>query len=740
MSLSLLFGIIDSHAQINITGANYGNARTNSNTDETILTRAVVSTATFGKLGAFPVDGQIYAQPLYISGLSIPGGGARNVVFVATMNNTVYAFDADNPTAATPIWQTNLGPSVPAGDIPYLTDLNPFVGILSTPAIDPAAQILYAVAETWESGAPVFRLHALALLTGQETANGPAVISAAVPGAGAASSNGIIAFDPFWHLQRPGLALANGNVYICFGSHGDAGNYHGWVLAYNASNVQQQIAVFNTTPNGNEGGIWQSGHAPAVDADGNVYVISGNGDFDGATNFSGSVIKLSPNLTVLDWYTPADWQYIDANDLDVGSTSAILTGALLLAGDKGGRLINLAAGQFGHVESAPGADDFLASASGIFDLALWQTGQGSFLYEHDWNGYLKSYPVTSAGITPTPNSTGTWRGDSLYSGLAISSNGDTDGILWETTGDHSTPGIPATLHAWNASDLTQELWNSTLNPADVLGAFAKFVSPLVANGRVYVPTFSNQLVIYGLKTSDQSSFAPQAASILNGASFIENSLSPGEIVAISGANLGPSSLLSAQISGANAFPFALGGVQVLFDGAPAPLLYVSSTEVGAVVPLSVSGTTQLTVETAAGQSSVVSLPVVPATPALFTTSGFGTGQAAALNEDGTVNSASNPASVGSIVSVFATGLGPTTPAGADGSIVSTLAPANLPISGIIGSLPGYVVYAGAAPGMINGAFQINIRISPLSPTGPTVPIFLQAGDAVSQPGVWIAVQ
>jgi len=739
----VLFGIISSVAQTNVASANYGNSRTNSNPNETVLTRAAVGSTAFAKLGAFPLDGQTYAQPLYIGGLQIPNQGTKNVVFVVTMNNSVYALDADNPSAA-PLWQVNLGTAVPSASLPDLEDVNPQVGILSTPVIDVNGLVIYVVAETWESGAPVFRLHGLSLLDGHEMVNGPVAIAASTSGTGAGGENGVIQFDPFWHLQRPGLALANGAIYICFGSHGDAGNYHGWVMAYSASNLQTQTAVFNTTPNGIGGGIWQSGHAPMIDSAGNVYVVSGNGDFDGVANFSGAVIRLSgSNLSVLDWYTPAQWQYLDENDLDVGSTGAILAagGNQVLAGDKGGRLINLQSSRLGHVESSPGANDFAASSYGIFDLALWQTTQGGLLFEHDWNGSLKSYAVTDAGISQTPVSTGTWRGDSLYQGMAVSSNGTADGIVWETTGDHSTAGVPGTLHAWNASDLT-EIWDSNQQPGDVLGGFVKFVAPLVANGRVYVPTFSSQLVVYGLRSSSSApSTVPDVASVFNGASFIQDALSPGEVLALFGTNLGPGTLLTAQADESGVIPAALGGTQVLFDGIPAPLLYTSANQVGVVVPFEVAGTTQMTLQSAEGQSTTASLPVVAATPAVFTTSGMGNGQAAALNQDGTLNSSTNPASTGSIVTLFATGLGQTNPPGVDGAVTGS-APALpvLPVSVSIGGLPAYVLYAGAAPGLVEGVSQINARIPALSATGSNILVVVQAGNSVSQTDVWIAVK
>ena len=202
------------------------------------------------------------------------------------------------------------------------------------------------------------------------------------------------------------------------------------------------------------------------------------------------MIKLSPKLSALDWYTPAQWQYLNANDLDVGSTGAILLPGsnLVLAGDKGGYLLNLNPGALGHLESGPGESDFQASPAGIFEFGLLNGPQGAMLYEHDWNGVMKGFAVNGSTLKQTPALQGTWAGDSLYNGLAISSDAGAGGIVWETTGDHSQAGVPGTLHAWNASDLTDELWNSDLRAGDVLGSFAKFVSPLVANGRVYVPT------------------------------------------------------------------------------------------------------------------------------------------------------------------------------------------------------------------------------------------------------------
>ena len=246
--------------QANVLTANYDRYRTNSNPAETILTPGTVRLTTFGKISTFPVDGQIYAQPLYVGNVQIPDHGTKDVVYVATMKNTVYAIDADAATATIPLWQVNLGSPVPS-TVLNLSDIKPWIGILSTPVIDPAAQALYVVSDTLENSLPKFRLHALSLVDGHEMLNGPVDIAATVSGAGGTP----IPFDPLWHLQRPGLALSNGAVYAAFGSHGDGGHYHGWLIAYDASNLQRQLAVFNTTPDGASGGIWQGGRGPAID-------------------------------------------------------------------------------------------------------------------------------------------------------------------------------------------------------------------------------------------------------------------------------------------------------------------------------------------------------------------------------------------------------------------------------------------------------------------------------------------
>lgn len=447
-------------AQTNVLSANYNNARTNTALTEVSLTPSTVKQDVFGKVAAVPVDAQVYAQPLYVTGLQL-AGATRNVVYIATMNNSVYAIDADT---LAPLWKVNLGPPVPSAVLIF-EDVQPQVGILSTPAIDLARQAIYVVTDTLQDQGPVFQLHALSLLDGHEILNGPVVIAASVPGTAIDANAGYVQFDPSLHLQRPGLALANGLVYLGFGSHDDAGQYHGWLLAYSQANVQQQLAVFNATPDGTGGGIWQAGRAPAVDPVGNIYIGAANGDYNGTRNFAGSILKLKgQDLSILDWFTPPNFQDLSDNDMDVGSTGAVLAPGttLLLAGDKAGSLYSMDRNDMGHLQG--GTVVFTASPASIFNFALWNSPAGYRLYQHDMNGALKAYPVNATGIVQAPASQNSTVIDVPYDGLVVSANGTANGVLWETTGSFDRPDNPGTLHAFDAMDLSRELWNSNLNP------------------------------------------------------------------------------------------------------------------------------------------------------------------------------------------------------------------------------------------------------------------------------------
>src|SRR5580692_4425215 len=309
------------HGQVPVLTQKNDVARTGQNLQETTLNTSNVNVSGFGKIFYRTVDGFIYAQPLYVPGLTIQGA-THNVVYVATEHNSVYAFDADNPNEPAPLWQVNLGTSVPSQDIciisgdtnpadcPYY-DISPEIGITSTPVIDNVAGLIYVVARTKNTANNTYHdyLHALNLLTGADELGGPIEIIGQVNGTGTGSSGGVVAFQPVYQHQRPALLLENGVLYIAFGSVGDIGGvYHGWVMSYNASTLQQE-AIFNDTPNGDDGGIWSAGQGPVADTSGNIYFMTGNGDFNanvaGGTYYGDSFIKFSgSSLAVADYFTP----------------------------------------------------------------------------------------------------------------------------------------------------------------------------------------------------------------------------------------------------------------------------------------------------------------------------------------------------------------------------------------------------------------------------------------------------
>jgi uncharacterized protein (TIGR03437 family) len=737
-------------AQVNVLNVNYDQQQTGANLAETSLTPQM-NWSSFGKLGTFPVDGQVYAQPLYMTGVAI-GGAKYNVLYVATMGNSVFAFDADNPKSAGPLWQVNLGPTVPAGLFNF-TDILPEIGILGTPVIDPQRQVLYVVADTLPvgaSGIPVFQLHTLSLADGHEMFGGPVQIAASVPGTGAGSKNGAVVFDAFQQLQRPGLTLANGTVYIGFGSHADTGNYHGWLLGYDASTLQQ-TAVFNSSPNGRQSAFWHSGRAPAADANGNIFAVTGNGDFDGVANFGESVLRLAgSDLSLLDWYTPQEWSALDSLDEDVGSTGAILipNSTFLLAGGKSGMLFLVQDDSMGHVgpDITSTVQGVQVNTWGMFEMVLWANPQATELqalvYEFEPFGSLKAFQILNNKINSTIYSQFAPEIPSAYCGLSLSANGGKNGIVWLTTGNYTEDGVPATLHALDAASL-KELWNTDQNGSrDHPGELAKFAPPTVVNGRVYVPTFSNSVVVYGQLNGGPAIVSPRISAIVNSASYLQGAVSPGELVSIFGANLGPASEAAGGLVG-NYVADTIEGTQVSFGGANAPLLFASSTQINAVVPFGVTGPATLVQVLYQGQPTAsTTVPVQPASPALFALDASGGGAGAILNEDGSVNSETNPARRGSVVVLYGTGGGFTKPASVDGLLtpVSQDYPLPvLPVSVSIGGQPAHVLYAGAAPGMIAGVMQIN-AVVPANAQASSDEVVVTIGGYASPTAITVAVQ
>ena len=400
--------------------------------------------------------------------------GIRDVVYTGTMHNSVYAIDAGAPASVIPLWQVNFGPSVPSSVLNF-TDVLPEVGILSTPVIDLSRQAIYVVSDTLEGGTPVFRMHALSLTDGHEMFNGPVVIAATVAGGGAGSNNGTLAFDASQQLQRPGLALVNGIVYAAFGSHADDGDYHGWMIGYDAGNLQHRVAVFNTTPNTVGGSFWQGGRAPAIDQDGNVVAVTANGDSSAAPAFTNSILKLSgQDLTLLDWFTPDNDVTMDEEDLDLGSAGAVLIsgGTQVLTGGKSGDLVLVNGKTMGHLGPLNSAtvQSFRAtqggSSLGMYNLAVWQGRSGAVVYILEPCGPLNAFAMAGGSLNPTPLSQSNPNTCTFFGGIAVSANGVTDGtgIVWQTTADYGANKIPGTLGAFDATDLSHELWNSQMVP------------------------------------------------------------------------------------------------------------------------------------------------------------------------------------------------------------------------------------------------------------------------------------
>ncbi|HJZ84048.1 MAG TPA: pyrrolo-quinoline quinone [Polyangia bacterium] len=477
------------------------NQRTGQNLRELALTPAVVNQDRFGKLFSCPIDGYAYAQPLYVANVSI-GGGFRNVVYVATEHNTLYAFDADaNPCIE--VWpHQTLGGSVPPVDTGETGDVVPEIGITSTPVIDPETGTLYVAAKTKEAGPTyVHRLHAIDIATGAEKFGGPVELAAA-------------GFDPLPHLQRPALLLNGGTVYVAFGSHGDNNSWHGWVFGYNAITLAQIFAWSSTNLGSNsQGAIWQSGNGPAADSDGNIYLETGNGDFDPSVgSYGDSVIKLSPTGAVLDYFTPYNEADLNAADIDLGSGGPIVlpdqtgpTPHLVLATGKTGILYVLDRDNMGQKGAV--ADDQIVQSVGV-QPNLTDTG-GMFGQPAYWNGnlyavaiddYAKAFTLLDGTVSDVPISQSAT--PFAYPGAtpAVSAFGASNGVVWALEGNGYSPSasVSVVLHAYDANDLATELYNSSLaGPRDAAGAAVKFAVPTVANGKVYVGTQA-ELTVYGL--------------------------------------------------------------------------------------------------------------------------------------------------------------------------------------------------------------------------------------------------
>ena len=496
---------------------------------EKTLNARNVDGARFGKLYSYYVDGAVYAQPLYVR-LQMPGQGARNVLYVATMNDKVYEYDADEPGA--PLWMRDFTNElagitpVPIADITGDNNLNIVgnVGIESTPAIDLATNSIYLLARTKESGRYVQRLHRLDLRNGNDQIP-PVEIEASVKGSARDAVNGFVHFDPKAGNQRPALALDHGQILIAWASHEDLRPYHGWIMSYDANTLKQTGALC-MTPDTGDGGIWQSGRGPAVDETGSAYFEVGNGGWDGRRNFGNSVIKVhvaEDGLSVEDFFTPHNYQDLNSRDADVGSTGPLLIPGtdILLCGSKLGVLFLLNSTQLGHLK--PNDQGILQSVAlnggrVLAGPSFWNSPDGPALLVWTETDVPKAFHFHGNSMDTRPFAKGAVASHGSPGGaLTISSDGAKPGtgVLWATvtngkSADHGNAA--GVLRAFNAETL-EEIWNSEQNAKrDRLGTLVKFVPPLVVDGKVYVPNYDDSVVVYGylpLRASGVASRPPR---------------------------------------------------------------------------------------------------------------------------------------------------------------------------------------------------------------------------------------
>ncbi|HSZ84589.1 MAG TPA: hypothetical protein VK787_01085, partial [Puia sp.] len=544
LNVSIAFAQADVLTQHNDLG------RTGWNSQETSLTTSNVNTNTFGLLYARPVDDQVFAQLLVVSNVSIPSIGNKNIVFVCTVNNTIYAFDADDGSAPV-YWQKNYTPS--GYRPPTKNDMHPGlcggsygdfssnIGIVGTPVIDKSANTMYFVTKlvsttpgvednhTWNSSVSNEEytyttngfhqyLHAIDLSTGAEKTNSPVEIIDTLSGSGDGNISGRIGFDPRRQFNRGGLVLSHGIVYLTFSAHCDWNPAHGWVLGYDASNLQLKMGYIST-PNDGRGGIWMSGGAPAVDVNGNLYFTTGNAydDEDGfsdlpsdTVNRGESVVRLTPNtldntatsLKVSSFFTPKSYKQNNDADLDFPIQALLIPNSkMLLTGVKATFIYVLDTTNLGGYNSTTDhvLQSFAVSSNAQMhsSFAYFGGATNQYVYQFSENTLLESFKISGNTLaSPISGSvSGPTGGSGAYMSVSSNASVDSTGILWIT---HAVNGCnanqqvcPGILRAVRADDVTTELWNSTINPADNLGNFSKMNCPTIANGKVYVNTFSN---------------------------------------------------------------------------------------------------------------------------------------------------------------------------------------------------------------------------------------------------------
>ena len=562
-----LFAVQGALAQSNVTMQHYDISRTGANTNETILTPANVNTNTFGKLFSHPVDGRVYAQPLYMPGITMgtgtpQAGTTHNVIFIATEHNSLYAFDADSNTGANsnPLWHVTLldsahgvpsgvtATTVPNGDV-STGDIVPEIGMTSTGVIDSGTNTWYVVGKTKETanaaGPYIQRLHAIDITTGGEKFGGPMMLAASVSGNGNGSSGGVLHFDPLWQNNRASLLLLNEVVYIAFGAHGDNGPWHGWILAYNASTLRQ-TGAWCSSPNGSADGIWMGGAGLAADVPdpaghpfGRMFTTTGNGshsapvnttvplNYDNTMNFGDSVIKLdlaggvptmnSNGTTVGDDFTPHDQA-----DLNNGDTDQASGGVLILpASVGGGKNLVVQLGKTGRVyiidrdamggynpNNTTDPEESGANTGGLWGMPAYWNGN---VYIWGTNDNLRAFSISNGVLSKTAASVSS-ESAGIYSPTpTVSANGTANGIVWDLKTDNYGSQGRAILYAHEATNVANLLYSSESNVTrDNPGNSVKFIVPTVINGKVYTGSEA-QVNVFGL-LNGAAQAAPPAIS------------------------------------------------------------------------------------------------------------------------------------------------------------------------------------------------------------------------------------
>jgi outer membrane protein assembly factor BamB len=525
-SLFCLTAPIAASAQVDVLTNHNDREHTSATLSETELTPANVNARQFGMLFKRVVDDQVYSQPLLATNVKIAGGW-HDVVYVTTVNNSVYAFDANDAAATAPLWHVNFGTPASVNDANFgCTDINDKMGIIGTPVIDPEKTTLYVVALTKAGGGFFQRLHALDLTTGADLPNSPTTIDG--PG-----------FDPLMQNQRTALVLSGGNVLIGYASHCDKDPYHGFLFGYDQTSLNQ-VGVFNTSLGGEGASIWQSGQAPSVDEKGDIYFITGNGSWNGTTQFSESFIKLDTDMHLLDWFTPTNHLQLDKDDNDLNSSGAVLIPGthLVIGGGKEGVLYSIDTEHLGHLGDEHAVQHFRVTSSHLHSMVYWKSARnGDVLYLWGQRDRARAYRLVGNKFEETPFMIRPDINDGHPGAmLSLSASGGKNGILWaaiHATGDSWNESRPGILHAYDADDINHELWNSLLNPRrDDCNNYSKMAPPTVANGKVYLASFgtenvgTGQLCVYGLLPNGPPPEAPIGVRAINKGRFVEVSWRP----------------------------------------------------------------------------------------------------------------------------------------------------------------------------------------------------------------------